>query len=387
MHPWVTEGEPLDILAGPRHLARIKVKGGRVAAAALSSSGSFLAATTPAGTRVYELGRERSEAADAPAAASAAVERAMPVTVRRIRLEGGGEEPAAAVAVTNAQVILAQAEGQLVSYSLPSGEVEARAQPRGGPPGANTAAQADATSWRGYAPTVSQLIASDDGSLVAAVGRTGVTLYSLPALQPHGRVLRTDGAATAVAFSRDGRLIAATTAHGNLFVWDTTDCKQVQWALDNQEAATAAIARLPGSPSCISFCPGTAPAPPPTAAATGDAPAAPATPAAGSTSLPYKLVVNSPGGLVNMDLSRPLDKDYVKGLNAKRRRGPLRPDQRPLPEDRPEGRGANGRVIRTTHPCVWLGHVGTGELLLLEKPWEEVLAALPPPLYVHRYGS
>ena len=56
-------------------------------------------------------------------------------------------------------------------------------------------------------------------------------------------------------------------------------------------------------------------------------------------------------------------------------------------EDRPESRGMNGRVVRSLHPCLWLGHVGPSDMLLLEKPWEEVLAALPPPLLRHRYGN
>ncbi|KXZ42516.1 hypothetical protein GPECTOR_139g672 [Gonium pectorale] len=372
-HGGAVEGEPLELLSAPRHLARIRVKGARVAAAALSPSGIFVAAATPSGTRAYALAAAGSGAATATTPA-----------VTRLKLAPAAEDAAAlAVAVTDSQLVLALPDGGLLAVDLPGGAVTARAPPRavGGGAGPQTWT-ADAHAWRNFCPPAATLVASPDGSLVAAVGCHGISLHRLPRLEPHGRLLRADGAFTAVAFSRDARLLAATTSACQLLVWDIADSKQVPWCVANAEAVTAAISRLPGTPTAISFSPVTVPVPPPKApAAAADGQPAPPPP------LPYRLVVNSSGGMVHFDLSRPVDGTYLQQAAGKRQRGRLRPDQRPQPEDRPESRGSNGRVIRTTHPAVWLGHVGPSELLLLEKPWEEVLAELPPPLFTHRYGS
>jgi hypothetical protein len=53
--PGPAEGEALELRAGPRHLARLKVKGGRVAAAGLAPSGGFVVVATPAGGRAYAV--------------------------------------------------------------------------------------------------------------------------------------------------------------------------------------------------------------------------------------------------------------------------------------------------------------------------------------------
>ncbi|KAG2427339.1 hypothetical protein HXX76_012534 [Chlamydomonas incerta] len=363
----VLEGEPLELLSAPRHLARIRTKGARVAAAALSPSGGFVAAATPAGARAY------------------AIEGG---AVSRLRLAPAAEEAAAiAVAATDSHLVLALPDGGLLACSLPDGAVAARAAPRAAGPAAASGPQwtADDCAWRNHCPPAASLVASADGSLLAAVGGAGISLHRLPGLEPHGRVLKSEGglAFTAAAFSRDGRLLAATTSSCALLVWDTADCKQLAWCGDNADAATAAISRLPGAPTAISFCPTTTPAPAPASAAGAAAAVAPA------AALGYRLVVNSPGGLVHFDLGRPVDGTYLPdGAGSRRQaRGRLRPEQRPAAEDRPESRGGNGRVIRTLHPAVWVGHLGAADLLLLEKPWEEVLAELPPPLLTHVYGS
>ncbi|KAG2482398.1 hypothetical protein HYH03_018659 [Edaphochlamys debaryana] len=374
------EGEPLELHSAPRHLARIRLKGSAVAAAALSPSGGFVVASTPAGTRAYQLG---------PAAAGAAA-------VSRLRLAAAAEEAAVAVAATDSHLVLAPVEGGLLVVELPGGAVVATLPAKAGGLASLAAASAgsgsgsgtEANAWRAHCAPFSALAVSPDGALVAAAGGAGIALYRLPGLEPVGRPLRPEGAVTALGFSRDGRLLAATTAACALLLWDTADARAAPWSADNAEAATAAISRLPGAPTSISFCPT------PAGAGAGAAAAGAAAGAeAGSggaeangapaAALPYKLVVAGPGGMVHLDLSRPLEPPAA----AKQKRGRLRPDQRPAPEDRPESRGSNGRVIRTTHPAVWVGHVGSAELLLLEKPWEEVLAGLPPPLYTHRYGS
>ncbi|GLC46942.1 hypothetical protein PLESTB_001544800 [Pleodorina starrii] len=375
----VAEGEPLELMAAPRHLAQIRTKGARIASASLSPSGVLLACTTPAGTRAYRL-----------TAAAAAAAAAAPAALTRLKLPPAAAVPAVAVAVTDSHLVLAMRDGGLMSCNLGDGAAAVTAR-RSGTATARpqAAAAADAKqqqAWRGYCPAAAQLVVSPEGSLLAAVGGQGISLYRLPDLEPLGRPLQADGAFTTVAFSCDGRLVAATTSDCHLLVWETSspaaagaDVSQVRWCLDNAEAITAAIARLPGTPTGISFCP--------TAAAA-------VTAHGGDAVLPYRLIVSSPGGMVHLDLSRRVSEFYLQwekggaaGAGGRRVRGPLRPEQREQPEDRPESRFSNGRVIRTVHPAVWVGHVGASDLLLMEKPWEEVLGALPPPLLTQRYGS
>jgi hypothetical protein len=38
-------------------------------------------------------------------------------------------------------------------------------------------------------------------------------------------------------------------------------------------------------------------------------------------------------------------------------------------------------------PTALVGWAEHDDLLVLEQPWERVLASLPPPLYRHRYGT
>ncbi|KIY94087.1 hypothetical protein MNEG_13876 [Monoraphidium neglectum] len=79
-------------------------------------------------------------------------------------------------------------------------------------------------------------------------------------------------------------------------------------------------------------------------------------------------------------MAAPLSADALSG---KRRRGPAKP----RPGERASAAGLNGRVLPLDSPCLFLGYTGPRAALLVERPWEEVLAALPPPLLRHKYGT
>jgi hypothetical protein len=132
-----------------------------------------------------------------------------------------------------------------------------------------------------------------------------------------------------MALSSDGSLVAAITSACQLLVWDTAEGKPLTWALDNADASRAALERLPGAPTGISFRPLPA----------GDAvtsSAAPQLPALGSgAAVPeqqhscQQLVVHGSGGLVHFGLGSPVDRTYLDVAATKRQRGRLRPEQRP----------------------------------------------------------
>lgn len=49
--------------------------------------------------------------------------------------------------------------------------------------------------------------------------------------------------------------------------------------------------------------------------------------------------------------------------------------------------GTNFVVIPFKHPVLFLGHTGPNSVLVVEKPWLEVLRQLPAPVFRHVYGS
>ena len=50
------------------------------------------------------------------------------------------------------------------------------------------------------------------------------------------------------------------------------------------------------------------------------------------------------------------------------------------------GSNTNGRVITLEHPCLFAGYTGAAAALLVERPWDSIMRALPPPLWRHRFG-
>ena len=108
------EGQPLDMKAGPRHVARIQLKGTRIASAAMDTHGGYVACTTPAGTRVYRL--STGGAGSGSAAGS--------FSVQRLRLaDPSFEEGAVAVALAFNMLVVAHCDGSLAACLLPGGEL------------------------------------------------------------------------------------------------------------------------------------------------------------------------------------------------------------------------------------------------------------------------
>ena len=143
--------------------------------------------------------------------------------------------------------------------------------------------------------------------MLAVQGGHGISLHKLPSLEPCGRTLKSDYVITGMALSSDGSLVAAITSACQLLVWDTAEGKPLTWALDNADAARAALERLPGSPAGISFRPQPA----------------------GVAVHAEQLVVHGSGGLVHFDLGSPVDRTYLDVAATRKQRGRQRPEQRP----------------------------------------------------------
>ncbi len=434
-HAWV-EGQSLDLTSGPRHLVRIKLgDGARAGACSLSPDGNYVAAVTGSkgALRLYALVRSHSGGAGA----QQQQQQPAPPDVRRVALQhlAGGERHVVATCFAGASLLVAADQaGTLSVLRLPphnallaagqGGDDQPAAEPPQGPRAAALEAQCRLPSsatpsstpgrlgkanaqgpqgWRGFLPPVSLLCASPDGSTVAAVGPSGVSLFRLtppaatsgapeaaPALLEAAMAaplqLPQDAPVTAAAFSPDGKLLALAFASAEVQVVDVEAKRPTDWSVANAAGIATCVHQLPGSPAGLSFAP---------TAASGGGP---------------MLLVFSPGGFCTFDLSRPVQAPESGG---KRKRGRAKPADGPQQragagpavdhhQRAPSGGdaaaqqqqqqqhqkgGVNGRTVLLPDPVALVSFLGPSELLLLEKPWEDVVAALPPPLHKHRYGN
>jgi len=208
-------------------------------------------------------------------------------------------------------------------------------------------------------PRATFIVASANGQVLAVVTAAGVQLLSAAGLQHRGRLHLVGGSlpVTAVGFSPNSKFIAVATASNSVTSYSAETGMPTQWTLKNHGALAELLQHLPGSIMGLSFRP---------------------TPAE-----PLSLLMHSAGGNVSCRPGRCLA--AVQGTEDKAPRHKQNPSQ---PQAERPGRGrANGRLLLLQHPCLLLGYLSATEALLLEKPWQEVLSQLMPPLYRHRYGS
>ncbi|KAI8468075.1 MAG: quinon protein alcohol dehydrogenase-like superfamily [Monoraphidium minutum] len=333
------EGDPLDLSEGPSCLAELRLRGPRHAAcAAAAPDGRRVAVSSAAGVRLFEI-------EDAPGG-GAAVRRVAPHRPDAGGSDdegedggGGGAPPPPAVCMEFA------ADGGALFCADAAG-----------------------------VPAVSALVASPDGRWLAAACGGGVRLLELTAaggLAPAGPLLLLGDASardappvTALAWSPDSSLVAVATAADAVAAYSVATRAPTPWSATNRRALSKLLRLLPGTVEGLSFEPGGG-------AGGGEGGEAP----------PLSVLVRSAGGVCHVDLLAPLS--AARALDGKRRRGPAKP----RPGERASVAGLNGRVLPLESPCLFLGFTGRAAAVLVEKPWEDVLAALPPPLLRHRYGT
>ncbi|GBF91380.1 hypothetical protein Rsub_04120 [Raphidocelis subcapitata] len=409
----VQEGDPLDLVEPPACIAELKLRGPRHAAcAAVSPDGACVAVSDAGGVRLFAV----DEAADGA------------VAVRRIRGGDGAQQwraggggagggvgalppPAVcmAFAADGGAVFCADAAGWVRRVDAQTGCVTAAVRLEAGGGGAAAAAapprrgsedgdggeasgsgsgsgsgsdsddddaphaarHAPASAPRSAAaaaqPAISRLVASPDGRWLAAASGAGVQVLALSeggGVGPAGPLLllgdAADGGAppvTALAFGPDGDVLAVANAADGLAAYSLPGRAPTKWSGDHSEPLARLLGLLPGTIERLSFAP------------------------AGRAGRPARSVLaQSAGGVAHFDLEAPLS---AEALDAKRRRGP----HKPRPGSAAAAAGRNGRVLPLDSPCLFLGYIGPAAALLVEKPWEDVTAGLPAPLYRHKYGT
>ena len=259
------EGHPVDLVDSPRHLAQIKLGAGggsaRVACSAISPDGTFVACCSGSGPiRLYRLVDEEPQAAVRGTGVASHRHGGAPVTVQRIKMPAGTDRAVALALSSAGHLAAAHPDGSISCFELPpakepvatpeeedaskvlmasSAKLVSRSSASEvlGPP-----EDRHRLSWRLYHSPISSIVASPDGSTLAASGASGLILIRLPdlaaspaaapppPLQRLGKVLRSqhDAPASGVSFSADGKLLAAALASGNLLVYDVEGARPTQ---------------------------------------------------------------------------------------------------------------------------------------------------------------
>jgi U3 small nucleolar RNA-associated protein 4 len=372
------EGERWDLAALPSLLASISTSSSNhLTAAALAPDASAVAAADRQKLRLFRLQQQQ------------AGEQQQQVTVSKVKLEQQLDCPVVCCTFSADSSLLfaATGSGKVVAVDAATGEVVASQQlaaaagssGSGAKKPAGQKQQQQQQSWCSCLawamPRVSVMAASADGQLLAVATASGVELLSAAAgdslLQPLRQLslLGEPSAITAVQFNPASKIVAVATAANSFAAYDVDTGLPTQWSLKHQEEAEELMNKLPGSIAGLSF-----------------------KPCAGQQDGSASVLAYSAGGLCHIDMDQPLlpqqDGVVQAGSNSKQRRK-LRHQQGPGASrvDAASQNGRNGRLLKLEDSCLLVGHCSRSEVVLLEKPWQEVLQALLPPVYRHRYGT
>lgn len=161
----------------------------------------------------------------------------------------------------------------------------------------------------------------------------------------------------ALAFSPSGGALVAATAGKDVQLCDLAAGRR-GWAAAAPGGALAERLRaMPGHVTALSMDPARGPA---------------------------ALLVHTPHAVCHVDLTRPVV--AAAAVPQKRRRTSAPGPGHSAAAAAAAGAGADGRVILLDHLCLFAGYIGADAALLVERPWDAILRALPPPLFRHRFG-
>jgi len=254
---------------------------------------------------------------------------------------------------------------------------------------------------RHAAPTVEKLTVSPDGRWLAVATRQRVVLLNLSThtitaqFTPTSSVSGSGGGivaaggdvntqhqqqhqaapATALAFASDSKTLIAIDALKRVAMYDVHGGQPTPWSAENLPALTYKLSSvIPGRVVGISSRPGKS----------------------------ESLVLYGTSGLIHLDLKRQLtdgnihqnddDNDEDKSHShsggkgqGKRKRGRDKPVE---PHLKSNTRGHNGRFVAwSSSAVVFVDFLSDKDVLLVEKPWEEIWRGVAPPLYRKRYGQ
>ena len=385
----------MKLAAAPTHVLRAKLGGSRrTLCSAISPDGKFIAVSDTHALRLFQLiveegGEYRIEKQDTPKGVNAAQQLVFTPdgkvliavgasgAVHVIDLHAGeatGKLTAHVPKISSAALALEQASAAAKSGKRKAGD-------EGGAPDADKGAVSVEDIG---CPPVSHVCCSADNQWLAVITTkghrrvAGVHVYSLDNLKLHASLPAPPGHASwppvsAVALSASGILALAVRDNG-LLTYDVESKELTQWSSTLASAGMSApreMASLPGQICNLSFDP---------------------TP--GSS----VLLAQTPSAIARMNLSKKPVVDAPapskKRRKKERERGPGghgggdgKSELQPRNGNPGQGGDGDVKVATLDNPCLLLSYFAPRQALMVERPWEEVLEAMPAPLYRHRYGT
>eukprot|EP00850_Spirogloea_muscicola_P011716 SM000073S21492 [mRNA] locus=s73:500966:505004:- [translate_table: standard] len=385
----------------PRKVVVIKPREGghHLACSAISADGRHVALSDAAKPRLYELtstaaatgqvvGRHQpGEPCLSKGLSPVRQGDALRWSVHRRRLPA--RLPAAhAVAFSgdSSKLLLAARQGDIVVVDLETCEELHRFAPSP----ARSALELD-----GAVPAVRMMSVSADGQWLATADAGGCTnVYNLDRLRHHWELPVLDcGLPTALAFHPSSDELVIGTSVNRVHVLDVEARQLSAWSKASGSRLPRCLLELPGGISGLSL----PPAPDANSIIAYSSRAMchiklnlpvpdsstphPGHPSA-STNTPNGSMEHLDGGTLHI-AGEP---GSLAGNQARRKRQ-RKSGAAEKSKDAEHTGESNFSVVALADQCLFLAHTSTSSILVVEKPWADVLLQLPPPLYRHKFGT
>uniref|UniRef100_A0A7S3UF98 Anaphase-promoting complex subunit 4 WD40 domain-containing protein n=1 Tax=Picocystis salinarum TaxID=88271 RepID=A0A7S3UF98_9CHLO len=186
---------------------------------------------------------------------------------------------------------------------------------------------------------------------ITAEGKRRIHVYNAERMEYHGPLpcsWESLAPITALAFDEDGQHLGACTADDLFCLFNVQERKPSPWTTNHGSNISRRLEKVSGLAHRLSFC---------------------------RTQHALLAMIGTPKSVCVFDLNAPVtDSDKV---SKKRKRSTGAND----------AGDANFKVLALPEPCLHVSLAKETELLIVEKPWLDVLESFPPPLYRHRYGT
>lgn len=366
---------------GPRHLARLELtsKAG-LRCSAISQDHQLLACSTQQEVKVFRI------------------EQAAAGKLRLHRHMKGTKLSSAGALVFHPQrhiVYMVTNEGCLVAHDLDNkgevmGKVDLRSLKdlRGSSP-----ARLMTSGYSTSLPVVSHMNISDDGQWLAVGGWWGVRLVRLPGLEVQGVLPPQDDDRSplgAMTFTSDGSQLVVVTASKRISTYSVASGGVCEWSRLHHEQCSSHLRQLPGC--VLGVCAGSRP---------GD----------------KEVMVYTAASFCHVHLNKPVGellmsrrqgrRAHARGLQGATPQpsidgnpsttSELAPNSHVPQKRRPQPLGSgtwvshdggfNCRTSQARDPLLCLSFLAPNEVFTAERPWREILEALPPPMKKHKYGG
>ncbi|XP_019084008.1 PREDICTED: U3 small nucleolar RNA-associated protein 4 isoform X2 [Camelina sativa] len=231
-------------------------------------------------------------------------------------------------------------------------------------------------------PPMTKLYTSSDGQWLAAINCFGdIYVFNLETQRQHWFISRLDGASVAAAGFHpwNNNVLVISTSSNQVFAFDVEARQLGKWSMLNTYVLPKRYQEFPGEVIGLSF-----------------------SPSPNSSSV---IVYSSSRAKCLIDFGKPVEEDEENGLpngnlsktlegklvNMGLKKGKGTNRKRRLEEYQLEGKSnekKNFEILPSKHPVLFVGHLSKNSILVIEKPWMDVVKSLDTqPVDRHIFGT